>query len=249
MSDYNPYSLSGRTVLVTGASSGIGRRTAIECSKLGATVIITARNEARLAETLNQMTGNGHTSIAADLTRTEQMEGLVDAVPTTDGLVLCAGQGLTSPFLYNTPEKYDQIFQVNLFSPIELLRQLVRKKKLKAESSVVMVSSIAGNGSYLNGNSAYGASKAALNAMMKFSAKELAPKKIRVNSVNPGVMNTAIINRDILQNEQLKKESERYLLKRFGEPRDIALGIIYLLSDAAQWVTGQSLVINGGVTI
>lgn len=246
---YNPFSLEGKTILVTGASSGIGRQTAIECSKMGALVIITGRNEERLKETFQQMNGTGHQSIKAELTEASSVQNLVSMVERIDGLVLCAGVGNTNPFLFSSREKYDKVFDVNFFAPVELLRLLVKKKRINSGGSVVFVSSISGTYSFLIGNSIYGASKAAFNSTMKFCAKELAPKKIRVNSVNPGMVNTQLITSGIISEEQHKVDMEKYPLKRYGEPEEIAWGIIYLLSEASAWTTGHSLVIDGGVTI
>lgn len=246
---YNPFSLEGKTVLVTGASSGIGQETAIQCSKMGAKVIITARNEERLMETLSQLEGGGHQMIIAELTSQEDVERMVGEVPTLQGLVLCAGRGMTSPFLFSTRDKYNEVFDVNFYAPVELLRLLVKKKKIIKESSVVFVSSIGGVKSFQLGNGVYGASKAALNSTMEFCAKELAPKKIRVNSINPGMVNTKLIQSGTISEEQYKMDMEKYPLKRYGEPEDIAYGIIYLLSNASSWVTGHSLVIDGGYTI
>ena len=235
--------------MVTGASSGIGQETAIQCSKMGAQVLATARNVERLKETVSQMEGDGHKMIVADLTNQDDVNRLVGEVESLKGLVLCAGKGMTSPFPFSTRDKYDEIFDVNFFAPVELFRLLVRKKKLEKDASVVFVSSIGGNGSYSLGNGVYGASKAAVNSTMKFCARELASKKIRVNSVNPGMVNTKLIQGGAISEEQHKIDMEKYPLKRYGEPEDIAFGIIYLLSDASSWVTGHSLVIDGGVTI
>ncbi len=246
---YNPFSLDGKNILITGASSGIGQETAIQCSKMGANVIITARNEERLKETMSQMEGEGHKMILAELTNQDNVNSLIGEVETLSGVVLCAGKGMTSPFQFSTRDKYDEIFDINFFAPVELLRLLVKNKKLKKEASVVFVSSIGGNGSYNYGNAIYGATKSALNTTMKFCAKELAPKKIRVNTVNPGMVNTKLIQDGAISEEQQKLDMEKYPLKRYGEPQDIAYGIIYLLSDASSWVTGQSLIIDGGVTI
>lgn len=247
--NYNPFSLQGKTVLVTGASSGIGQETAIQCSKLGAKVIITARNEERLKETLSQMEGEGHQMILAELTNQDDLGRLIDEVGELQGLVLCAGWGITAPFPFSTKEKFDAVFGINFFAPVELLRLLVKKKKMAKESSVVIVSSIGGVKSFQLGNGIYGASKAALNSTMKFCAKELATKKIRVNSVNPGMVNTKLIQGGTITEEQHKLDMEKYPLKRYGEPEDIAYGIIYLLSNASTWITGHSLVIDGGYTI
>lgn len=249
MSIYNPYSLEGKTILVTGASSGIGQETAIQCSKLGARVILTARNEERLRGTFSKLEGDGHGIVLAELTDQDVIEKLVEQISTIHGLVLCAGMGMTSPFPFSTRDKYQRIFDVNYFAPVELLRLLVKKKKLQKDSSVVFVSSIGGIASFQFGNGIYGASKAALNSTMKFCARELAAKKIRVNSINPGMVNTKLIQGGTISEEQQKLDMEKYPLKRYGEPEDVAYGIIYLLSDASSWVTGHSLVIDGGYTI
>ena len=246
---YNPFSLDGKTILVTGASSGIGQETAIQCSKMGARVVITARNEERLKETFDSLEGDEHLLFLAELTNQSQVESLVSQLPTLHGVVLCAGKGMTLPFPFCTREKYDDIFNVNFFAPIELLRLLVKKKKLAQDSSVVFVSSIGGVESFSLGNGVYGASKAALNSTMRFCARELATKKIRVNCVNPGMVNTKLIQGGIITEEQHKLDMEKYPLKRYGEPEDIAYGIVYLLSNASSWVTGHSLIMDGGVTI
>lgn len=247
--NYNPYSLNGKTILVTGASSGIGQETAIQCSKLGAKVIITARNEERLKDTFTRLEGNGHQSIIADLVQQEDLERLVETVNGLDGLVLCAGKGATSLFLFSTRSKIDPVMEINFFAPVELLRLLVKKKKINKSSSVVFVSSIGGNSSFSIGNGIYGASKAAINSIMKFCAKELASKKIRVNSINPGMVNTKLIQGGAISEEQHQMDMKNYPLQRYGEPEDIAFGIIYLLSDASSWMTGHPLVIDGGCTI
>lgn len=249
MDNYNPFELSGKTILVTGASSGIGQETAIQCSRLGAQVIITARSEERLKETITQMEGGGHKMIIADLTQQDAISIMVESIDHLNGVVLCAGKGITAPFQYSTREKIDSIFEINFYSQVELLRLLVKKKIIENESSIVFISSIGGNYSFNVGNCVYGASKAAFSSIMKFCAKELAPKKIRVNAVNPGMVNTKLIQEGAISEEQLKMDMEKYPLKRYGEPRDVALGIIYLLSEASSWVTGHSLVIDGGYTI
>ena len=249
MTGNNPFSLEGRTILVTGASSGIGRRTAIDCSRMGARVIITGRNKERLDEVMGQMEGTGNLAVIADLTQQDQLDHLLEQLPLVDGVVLCAGQGTVVPFKMADRKKIDPIFEINYFAPVELLRMLLKKKKLANGASVVFVSSIGGIDSITIGNSIYGASKAALNSAMRFCALELSPKKIRVNSVCPGMVNTKLIKGGAVSEEQHQADMQKYPLKRYGEPEDIANGIIYLLSDAASWVTGHSLVIDGGYTL
>lgn len=245
----NPFSLQGRTILVTGASSGIGKCTAIECSKMGAKVFLTARNKERLTETLSLLEGDGHDVIVCDQTDEVQLKKLVDLIQPLDGLFLCSGVGKTLPFPFCTKEKFIEVYDVNFFAPIELLRLLIKKKKLVENSSIVFVSSVAGSGSFNIGNSIYGSTKAAINSMMKFCAVELAKKQIRVNSICPGMIDTPLIHAGALSEEQLRKDVKTYPLKRYGKPTDIAHGAIYLLSDASSWVTGHTLVIDGGKTI
>lgn len=245
---YNPFSLEGKTVLVTGASSGIGKETALSCSKMGASVIITARNRERLQETFDSLAGKGHRMFIADLTKQEDIDNLVGQVGKIDGLVLCAGRSRSLPVLYSTREKFDEIFDVNFFSPIEVLRLLAKKKNLQPESSVVILVSIGGTGRWTPGNAIYGSSKAALKSMVQYFAVELAPKKVRVNGISPGMVETPLIHHGTLTQEQLDEDREKYPLKRYGQPIDIANGVIYLLSDASSWLTGQSIVIDGGLT-
>ncbi len=246
---YNPFSLEGKTVLVTGASSGIGRATAIECSKMGATAVITGRNAERLQETFNALEGEGHRQVIADLSEKEGIESLVGQLPPLDGVALCAGIGLTLPVQFSTREKFDKIFNTNFFSTVETTRLLYKKKILKPGSSLVVIVSIGGITSFNYGSGIYGASKAALNSFMKFCAREFAVRQIRVNCICPGMVETPLIHRGTLTEEQYQQYMQTYPLKRFGRPEEIAYGAIYLLSDASSWVTGTNLFIDGGGTI
>ena len=249
MATYTPFSLEGKTILVTGASSGIGQATAIECSKMGAKLVITGRNAERLQQTFDQLEGEGHRQLIAELTNNEDVKRLIEECPEMHGLVLCAGKALTLPFQFCTREKFDAIFNVNFFSPVEVVRLLFKKKKIRKFGSIVLVSSVGGNFSHVVANSVYGASKSALTSVMKYCANEFSTRKIRVNGVNPGMVNTPLIYGDKITTEQLETDMAHYPLGRYGEPNDIAYGIIYLLSDASSWVTGHSLVIDGGLTI
>ena len=249
MITYNPFSLEGKTILVTGASSGIGQATAIECSKLGAKLIITGRNAERLQETFDQLAGEGHWHMVADLTCTDDMAHLVETCLPLNGVALCAGRPMTLPFVFCTREKMDDVFNTNYFAPFELLRLLSKKKKLLAEGSVVFITSIGGVFRCTPGNTVYGATKAALTSTMKFAALELAAKHIRVNAVCPGMTNTKLIHAGTISEEQLAANESKLPLGRFCDPTDIAYGIIYMLSDASRSVTGHSLVIDSGATI
>lgn len=246
--EYNPFTLEGKTVLITGASSGIGKATSIECSKMGATCVITGRNKERLQETMDLLTGDSHIQLSADLTNEEELLDIIDKVPMLDGIALCAGVALTQPILYSSRKFFNQVFEPNFFAPVELLRLLVKKKKLNHPSSVVFIDSIGGTSSWSPGNGIYGSSKAALQSIMHSFAIELSSKHIRVNTINPGMVDTPLIHRGTISEEQLQEDMARYPLGRYGKPEDIAQGVVYLLSDASSWVTGHSLVIDGGIT-
>ena len=246
--EYNPFSLKGKTILITGASSGIGQATAVECAQMGAEVVITGRDTERLQATADLM-GNLKAQIAADLTNQEDVERLVAALPPLDGAVLCAGNSTTLPLQFGSREKFDEMFNVNFFAPVELLRLMYKKKVLQKGASVVLIASIGGTHSFMPGNGVYGASKAALNSLMKYAAREYASRKIRVNSICPGMVDTPLIHRGTITEEQLAEDAKRYPLGRYGKPDDIANGAVYLLSDASSWLTGHDLVIDGGFSI
>ena len=243
---HNPFSLDGKTILITGASAGIGRQTAIECSKLGAKVIITGRREDALIETLSMLSGDGHLFVKADISSEEGCGMLISQIPVLDGCVSNAGVGKMLPVQFYSQEILNEVFGINAFSPMLLLKLLVKKKKLKNPSSVVFTSSISGYSNVAPANGIYGASKSALTAYVKYAALELAGKGIRCNCVHPGRVNTPLISNRLLSQEDVAKDMEQYPLKRYGEPEEIAYAIIYLLSDASSWVTGSNLVIDGG---
>ena len=243
---YNPFSLEGKTILVTGASSGIGRTTAIECSKLGATLVLTGRNEEALLEAKAQLQGDNHLHMIADLSNEKNCEELVKQLPVLDGCVSNAGMGKMLPVQFYSMEVLEDVFKINSFAPMLLLKHLVKKKKLKNPSSVVFTASISGYNNVAPANGIYGASKSALSAYMKYAALELAGKGIRCNAVHPGRVNTPLIANRLLSLEDVAKDMEQYPLKRYAEPEEVAYAIIYLLSDASAFVTGSNLVIDGG---
>jgi len=245
---YNPFSLEGKTILVTGASSGIGRTTAIECSKLGATLVLTGRNEERLIETLHSLDGKerDHKYFIANLADNSDIISLVSLLPKLDGCVNNAGIGKTLPVQFITSDELERIFRINSFAPILLTKELVKRKKLANPSSLVFTLSIAGNFNILPGNSIYGSAKTALSAFIKYAAIELSGKGIRCNGVSPGMVNTELIKNLPISAEDLQKDMSLYPLKRYAEPEEIAYAIIYLLSDASSFVTGSNLVIDGG---
>lgn len=245
----NPFSLEGKTILVTGASSGIGRTTAIVCSQMGAKLVVTGRNEQRLEETLSRLDGEGHVMIVADLTQDEQLEHLLEQIPTIDGLVNNAG--VTDPCL--TPfikrDKLEKVFEINTIAPIILTQKVIKKKKIQKGGSIVFTCSISGTSVSSGGNVLYSTSKGAIHSFMANAAFDLASKGIRVNEVCPGMIETHILDNSAIDKEMLQRDMQRYPMKRYGKPEEVAYGIVYLLSDASSFCTGTSLKIDGGFTL
>lgn len=241
----NPFTLVGKTILVTGASSGIGRGIAIACAGMGAHVILTARNQERLAVTLSQMEGEGHVVIPADLTDNAQRQTLIAALPALDGLVQCAGVMNRVPCKSVGKEDIDSVFMPNVEAPMLLQAELLQERKINKEASIVYMASIAAR-SAVAGNALYSASKAALISYAKCLALELAPRKIRVNCICPAMVWTdlALVG---ATKEELEADQLKYPLKRYGTPEDIAYLAIYLLSGASCWMTGSCIEITGGV--
>ena len=246
---YNPFTLEGKTILVTGASSGIGKATAIECAKMGAKLVITGRDETRLNEVYNSLEGEGHIQIIADLSIDEDIQRLAKEVPVLNGCVNNAGYNIMSVIQFIKKDDLERIMNVNLAEPIILTQLLVKNKKMAKDSSIVFTSSISARGRNSVGNSMYSATKGGLSSFMKNAALELAAKRIRCNAVLPGMVETPLKEgKSNITEEQWEINRQLYPLKRFGKPEEIAYGIIYLLSDASAWVTGTELIIDGGMT-
>ena len=245
---YNPFSLEGKTVLITGASSGIGAQTAVECTRLGATVIITGRNELRLEETFSRLdttsSSHGHKMVLADLADETDITRLVEQIDSIDGLVCNAGVNRIKPVAFVQGEDFDFVFRNNVYSGLSLIRLLLRKKRFNKNSSIVFTSSVS---AFHNapGRVLYAGSKSAQTSLMRSVAIELAGKGIRANAVHPGLVETKLFYESLSEEERNNALTD-YPLKRFGRPEDIAWAIIYLLSDAASWVTGSSMIIDGG---
>lgn len=249
MSMYNPFSLKDKTILVTGASSGIGRAIAIECSKMGAHIIITARNEERLHKTLSKMEGKQNQAVIADLSIDKDINKLADETPKIDGIVHCAGFTIPKPFNFISKDDVDSVMKVNFTTPVFLTQKLLRSKKINRKASIVFISSISGVYVSSVAGSLYSASKGAVNGIVKGMAIELAARKIRVNSVNPGMIETNIFSSGTISEDQLTEDKKKYPLKRYGKPEEVAFATIYLLSDASSWTTGSNILIDGGYTL
>lgn len=242
---FNLFSLENKTVLVTGASSGIGREIAVLCAKMGARLIINGRKRERLKETLELLEGNGHMLVVGDLTLLEERDALVESLPLLDGIVHCAGIGHRLLCKSISESDVDLVMGINFKAPVTLQSTLLKKKRIKKSASIVFITSMASQSpSY--GNALYSASKGALISYANCLGLELASRQIRVNCISPAMVRTELILKDGISEEQLLEDEKKYPLKRYGEPEDVAALAIYLLSDASSWMTGSDLKITGG---
>jgi len=246
---YNPFNLAGKTILITGASSGIGRSTAIECSKMKARVVLTGRDQKRLEDTYNQLERGNHLMISSDFYNEDDIDTLVRHLPIVAGIVHCAGLTKNIPFLFATRENLDEVLNVNFYAPAEITRRALKAKRISKNGSIVFISSISGIYCSAVASTIYSASKGAVNGLVKGMALDLAPKSIRVNCVNPGVIQTNLFTDGPISEGQLANDMKKYPLKRYGKPEEVAFAVIYLLSDASKWVTGSNLLIDGGYTL
>lgn len=243
----NLFDVEHKNILVTGASSGIGRSIAIKLNSLGANVFMTGRNEERLKETENLMIHHSNILtwiLSYDLSKEEEIKKLVSELPQLDGVVFCAGVVEYYPIKFINTIKIDNIFSVNLNSQILLTQQIVKNKKIKLNGSLVYISSIASKIG-VAGTALYAASKAGLNGFVKVAASELANQKIRANSICPGIIQTPMTEKAQEVNPDLEKDYPLGL----GETIDVVGPCIFLLSDASKWITGTELILDGGLTL
>lgn len=250
---FNPISLEGKTILVTGGTSGIGQATAIACSKLGAIVVVTGRNQERLQRTLDLLDssfGQNHIGIVADISTADGLETLLAGVPALDGVSDNAGTSNgNKPIKFIKDEELEEVVNTNTLAHVRLARNLFKKKFLNKNASYVFTASIGGNYSHVTGQAVYGISKSAINSFMKYCAVEFSSRGIRCNSICPGMIKTPLINVDTLTEEDMAKDAEKYPLKRYGEPVEVANVNAFLLSDASSYITGTSIVVDGGYSI
>ncbi len=249
----NPFSLAGKHIVVSGASSGIGQQCAISCAAMGAKVSLLGRNIERLKETLSAMEGEGHKVFVVELTVEEDVKTTVEDIVATsgqiDGLLNVAGISSTLLLRSVTEKKMDELFKSNVYSAYTLTREVCKKRNFSPEGgSIVFFSSIMGSYGDI-GKSLYAMTKGALQAASKSLACELASKRIRVNTVSPGLIITPINeNLPHIADPQKRKKLEELHLLGLGNTEDVANACVYLLSNASRWVTGINLFVDGGYT-
>lgn len=249
---YNPFSLDGKTILVTGAGGGIGRATAVACSRMGATLFVTDINEETLAETLSLLETEGgrkHRMFTADLTNDEALDKMSAEMPQLDGIVCNAGISKVLPIQFLNAADMERIMAINAFAPMYMTQRLYKKKLINKGGSIVYTVSISGVKMVSMGGVMYAVSKNALDAFMRNAALEFAARNIRVNSVNPSRVKTPLIQNSVYSEEEVAKDLQTYPLRRYAEPEEIANSIVFLLSDAASYITGHALIVDGGKTL
>ena len=245
----NLFSLKKKNILVTGASSGIGKSVAINIALQGAFVKILARDSERLNSTLDSLLDNdNHVAISCDLSSKSDLDTLVDELEPLDGLVLNAGAVKLAPIAFINDDTIDDLFEINIQSSIRLIQRLVKNRKIKKGASIVFISSIATKKATI-GNAVYNATKGAVNSFVKSLALELAKKKIRTNAILPGFVPTNIMNNTGVTDADLDTHLNNYPLGRFGKSEDIAFLVIYLLSNQSDWMTGSLINIYGGFSL
>jgi len=242
----NAFDLSGKKILITGASSGIGKQAAITVSNYGGSVIICGRDSGRLKETFENLNKGEHLSIVADLTRAEDRDSLLEQLPDLNGIVHCAGITGHLPAKFIRQQDLDEMFNINYNVPVLLNSQILKKKRILQNSSIVFLSSIATKYPYYGG-AIYESTKSALESYSRVLAIELASKKIRSNCLLPSFVQTPMVEgaEKTISKEVLEK-FEKMMPLGFGEPEDVANAIVFFLSDASKWITGTNLILGGG---
>ena len=241
----NPFDLSGKHILVTGASSGIGKATAILCSELGARMTINGRNNSRLEETLSSLSGEGHRMFCLDLSDNEKVIKMATEIEKLDGIAFCAGTQVTCTAKNIEESVIDILFQNNFDSLVLLVSAILSKKKLNKGASLAFVSSLTALHCAQMGNALYSATKGAILSYSKVLALELSCRKIRVNTVSPGMVRTPLLEKIDITPEQLFEDEKKYPFG-YGCPDDVASTIAFLLSDGAKWITGTDMILDGG---
>lgn len=242
----NAFDLTGKTILVTGASSGLGKQTAITLSQYGANLIISGRNSERLQTTFDQLKEGDHQQILADLSKEEDIEKLADALPKLNGIMYSVGVTSIKPAAFLQKDEIDHIIHTNFLNLIYLNTAILRKKKVHNSASILFISTISAKYPYVGG-SLYVSAKTALEGYAKVLALEVAKKKIRVNCLRPAFVKGSML-------EQTEQEMSTEFIKQIdkkqplglGEAEDVANTVVFYMADASKWITGTNLVLGGG---
>ena len=239
--------LTGKHILVTGASSGMGRVFCQMIANKGARVSLLARNEERLKDTLSKMSGEGHKYYLCDLTNEKEIKSTIEQMDAMDGVVFCAGINDFVPLKFVKQEKLERVFQTNYFSQVILTQMLVKKKLINKHASLVYISSLS---SILgvSGTLLCASSKAALNSAVRVIAAELAPQRIRANAICPGIVRTEMLGNTNIDEETFTKQAADYPLG-LGSPEDVGNAVLYHLSDGSRWLTGNCMILDGGYSL
>ena len=240
--------LKGKTILVTGASAGIGAAVAKLCSDLGAKVCITGRNMDRLSEVSKQL-GNESEFFQADLTLEKDIDNLVKALPCIDGWVHCAGIIEPFPIKFIQSKHIKSMFTINFDSACLLTSKLMQLKKINSSASFVFISSISAQHPY-NGGSLYAASKAALESFSRSIALEFSSKGVRSNCISAALVETEMFEKtkNALSETELLGVLSSYPLG-IGKPMDVAHASAFLLSNQSSWMTGTTMTLDGGLLL
>ncbi|MDQ3112046.1 MAG: SDR family oxidoreductase [Bacteroidota bacterium] len=244
--EQTPFHLNDKKILVTGASSGIGRQVAVSAAQMGASIILSGRNEKELKETLGQLPGNNHSIITADLLVQSEREKLAKEMPGVDGIVHCAGIVKPFPAKFIDQQKLDETLNINFEAPVLMMAAILKQKKINRDASLVFLSSISGQHPH-KGGAIYAGSKAAIEAYVKVLALELYPQGIRANYISPAMVKTPMYDKasEEMSHEEMEKHVSKYPLGA-GLPEDVANTVVFLLSPASRWVTGINIILDGG---
>ncbi len=249
---YNPFSLKDKLIVVTGASSGIGRQCAVVCSHAGARVALLGRDPDRLDETFRMMKDPGrHVTYTVDLVDFNKVEEivaeLVSKMGQIDGLINCAGISTTLPFASSSPERMELFLKTNVIGPMNLTRLVVKPSHFsKAGGSIIFISSVMGVVGE-SGKVLYSMTKGALITSVKSMAIELSARNIRVNTISPGVVESPMSQRAVYSKDQESiSRIEGLHLLGLGKTEDIANACVFMLSESGRWITGTNLIVDGG---
>jgi NAD(P)-dependent dehydrogenase (short-subunit alcohol dehydrogenase family) len=243
-----PFHLTGKTILVTGATGGIGRQTAITASQMGAEVVLTGRNAAKLNTVLAELAPGNHSAVPADLVHEQNRDEFVAKLPPVDGIAHCAGVTLLHPFKFSDEKRYREVYAINVEAPLFLTQRLFKTRRLKNGGSIVFIASL---GAFIGarGHSIYAGSKAALVGISRVLAHELSGNAIRANCISPGMVKTEVVDgfANQVSAEVVAADEARYPLG-YGLPEDVASTVVFYLSPASRWITGTNLIMDGGLT-